>query len=91
MTELIVVEKIAEWQRLKALVPRQRLLADYAPGVQHCAGRIQRLLLPAAAARLHQGDCQMPGECYWEHREIGIVSVFPIARRPICSCKKVER
>jgi hypothetical protein len=44
MTELIVVEKIAEWQKTEGARTRQRLFADYAPGVQHGAGRVYQLV-----------------------------------------------
>jgi hypothetical protein len=56
MTDLIAIQKIAGWEKLKTLVARQRLLADYETGVQHGAGRVPRLVPAGAPAR------RMPNE-----------------------------
>ena len=53
MNELVVVEKIAQWQTIEGAGARQRLLADYAARVQHGAGRVHGVVPAGAATRLH--------------------------------------
>ena len=55
MNDLIVVEKIAQWQRLKALV-LDSAFPDYKACVQHGSGRVLGLVPAGApASRFLQG------------------------------------
>ena len=54
MNDLIVVEKIAQWQRLKALV-LDSVSSPITKRVYNMAGRIYDLVPAGTAARLHQG------------------------------------
>ena len=55
MNDLIVVEKIAQWQKLKMLVLDSVSSPLTAARLQHGSGRILRVVFAGAAARFHQG------------------------------------
>jgi hypothetical protein len=50
MNELIAVEKMAQWQKLKMLVLDSRLLTDYETREPHGPGRVHGLVPAGAAA-----------------------------------------
>jgi hypothetical protein len=54
MNDLIEVDKIAQWQKLKALV-LDSVSSPITRRVQHGAGRVYCLVQAGTAARLHQG------------------------------------
>jgi hypothetical protein len=58
MTDLIAIQKIAGWEKLKTLVLDSVYLADYETRVQYGAGPVPGVVSTGAAPRLHQGHRQ---------------------------------
>ena len=56
MNELIAVQKIAGWEKLKALVLDSVSSPIYKARVQYSAERVPGLVPASAAVRVHQGD-----------------------------------
>jgi len=56
MNDLVAIEKIAQWEKLKTLVRDSVSSPIYETCVQHGAERIYGVVPADAAARLHQGD-----------------------------------
>ena len=53
MNELISLEKIAQWQKLKTLVLDSVSFADYEARVQHGAGRVYGMVPAGSPTGLH--------------------------------------
>ena len=54
MNDLVAIERIAQWEKLKGLV-LDSVFPDYETRIQHGAERVHGVVSAGAAAGLHQG------------------------------------